>query len=66
MEQRTWLITCVSSGFGYEMAKQLLEKGDKAFHIYVNMVVDVLSRYHLMVDRLLFQAILCTMQLNLV
>lgn len=61
MEQRTWLITCVSSGFGYEMAKQLLEKGDKAFHICVNMVVDVLSRYHLMVDRLLFQAILCTM-----
>ena len=25
---RTWLITGVSSGFGNEMTKQLLEKGD--------------------------------------
>lgn len=28
MNNRTWLITGVSSGFGYEMTKQLLEKGD--------------------------------------
>ena len=26
---RTWLITGVSSGFGFEMTKQLLERGDK-------------------------------------
>ena len=25
---RTWLITGVSSGFGYHLTKQLLEKGD--------------------------------------
>ena len=29
MENKTWLITGVSSGFGYEMTRQLLEKGDK-------------------------------------
>lgn len=29
MQNRTWFITGVSSGFGYEMTKQLLEKGDK-------------------------------------
>ena len=28
MAQRTWLITGVSSGFGFEMTKQLLAKGD--------------------------------------
>ncbi|AIQ58663.1 SDR family oxidoreductase [Paenibacillus borealis] len=29
MQKRTWLITGVSSGFGYVMTQQLLEKGDK-------------------------------------
>lgn len=28
MEKRNWVITGVSSGFGYEMARQLLAKGD--------------------------------------
>ena len=28
MDNRTWLITGVSSGLGYEMTKQLLENGD--------------------------------------
>ena len=28
MKNRTWLITGVSSGFGNEMARQLLKKGD--------------------------------------
>ncbi len=28
MNNRTWLITGVSSGFGYEMTKQLLEAGN--------------------------------------
>jgi len=29
MANRTWLITGVSSGFGFELCRQLLEKGDK-------------------------------------
>ena len=29
MKNSTWFITGVSSGFGYEMTKQLLEKGKK-------------------------------------
>ena len=29
MEQRTWLITGVSSGFGRELAQQLLARGDR-------------------------------------
>lgn len=26
---KTWMITGVSSGFGYELTRQLLERGDK-------------------------------------
>jgi NAD(P)-dependent dehydrogenase (short-subunit alcohol dehydrogenase family) len=29
MKKRTWLITGISSGFGHELTRQLLEKGDK-------------------------------------
>lgn len=29
MKKRTWLITGVSSGFGYEMSRQFLERGDR-------------------------------------
>ncbi len=29
MSQRTWFITGVSSGFGRELTKQLLERGDR-------------------------------------
>ena len=29
MDKKTWLITGVSSGFGYELTRQLLERGDK-------------------------------------
>ena len=28
MDRRTWLITGVSSGFGYEMTRLLLENGE--------------------------------------
>ena len=29
MMSRTWFITGISSGFGYELTKQLLEKAEK-------------------------------------
>ena len=29
MAQRTWFITGVSSGFGRELTRQLLERGDR-------------------------------------
>jgi NAD(P)-dependent dehydrogenase (short-subunit alcohol dehydrogenase family) len=44
---RTWLITGVSSGFGYEMTKQLLEKGDSVVGTVRNTkkVEELLKQY---------------------
>ncbi|MCM1194062.1 MAG: SDR family NAD(P)-dependent oxidoreductase [Acetatifactor muris] len=44
---RTWLITGVSSGFGYEMTKQLLEKGDWVIGTVrnKNKVQDLIKMY---------------------
>lgn len=44
---RTWLITGVSSGFGYEMAKQLLASGNKVIGTVrdLNKVDDLISKY---------------------
>ena len=45
--KRTWLITGVSSGFGYEMAKQLLASGNKVIGTlsYLSKVYDLISKY---------------------
>jgi NADP-dependent 3-hydroxy acid dehydrogenase YdfG len=47
MYNRTWLITGVSSGFGHEMTKQLLEKGDKVIGTVRNLskVADHTEKY---------------------
>lgn len=44
---RTWMITGVSSGFGYEMTKRLLERGDTVIGTVRNMdkVKDLLEKY---------------------
>lgn len=44
---RTWLITGVSSGFGYEMTRQLLEKGDTVVGTVRNpkKVDDLIQKY---------------------
>ena len=44
---RTWMITGVSSGFGYEMTRQLLERGDTVIGTVRNTkkVEDLISRY---------------------
>lgn len=47
MKKRTWLITGVSSGFGLEMTKQLLEHGDKVIGTVRDLkkVADLLEKY---------------------
>lgn len=47
MKNSTWLITGVSSGFGYEMTKQLLEKGNKVIGTVrnKNKVADLMEKY---------------------
>lgn len=47
MKKRTWLITGVSSGFGLEMTKQLLENGDKVIGTVrdLNKVADLINKY---------------------
>ena len=44
---RTWMITGVSSGFGYEMTRQLLEKGDSVIGTVRNTkkVADLIEKY---------------------
>lgn len=45
--KRTWLITGVSSGFGYEMAKQLLASGNRVIGTVrdLSKVDDLISKY---------------------
>jgi NAD(P)-dependent dehydrogenase (short-subunit alcohol dehydrogenase family) len=47
MSNRTWLISGVSRGFGYEMTKQLLEKGEKVIGTVRNKdkVSDLIEQY---------------------
>lgn len=52
MSKKTWLITGVSSGFGYEMTKQLLEKGDTVVGTVRNKakVEELIEKYPLTFD----------------
>jgi len=47
MAQRTWLITGVSSGFGRELTRQLLERGDRVVGTVrdTGKVADLLEQY---------------------
>lgn len=47
MKKRTWLITGVSSGFGLEITKQLLEQGDKVIGTVRDLkkAADLLEKY---------------------
>ena len=50
--RKTWLITGVSSGFGYEMTKQLLESGNTVIGTVRNTkkVEDLIAKYPLTFD----------------
>lgn len=52
MVPRTWLITGVSSGFGREMAQQLLERGERVVGTVRDRakVSDLLSRWPVTFD----------------
>jgi NADP-dependent 3-hydroxy acid dehydrogenase YdfG len=47
MAQRTWLITGVSSGFGHELTRQLLEQGERVVGTVrrLDTVADLVERY---------------------
>lgn len=47
MVKRNWVITGVSSGFGYEMVKQVLSRGDKVLGTVRKTapVEDLIARY---------------------
>lgn len=47
MTNRTWLITGISSGFGYELCRQLLEKGEKVIGTVrnKNKVASLIEKY---------------------
>jgi NADP-dependent 3-hydroxy acid dehydrogenase YdfG len=47
MSQRTWFITGVSSGFGHELSKQLLERGERVIGTVrgIGKVGDLVERF---------------------
>lgn len=52
MMSKTWLITGVSSGFGYELTRQLLDKGDTVIGTVRNKakIADLIAEYPTLFD----------------
>lgn len=50
--RKTWLITGVSSGFGYELTRMLLDKGDKVIGTVRNksQIADLIAEYPTLFD----------------